>query len=195
MAKGNFSDIFGPSSAVDLCIRDGKFGEESPLWGNMIVQRRKDAITDTLILLAYRVCKNNGDYNTPILTEPNKGRVVSPLGLQIANIIKNADLVNCRVAQYSINANKVRKESANNRLSLAVYAHFNKQLNESEVYTKINGEIETYIVDPIRNLLANNDAQIYKSSGYNADNWISSYAELDELLMFGKGSAFAEGYF
>lgn len=195
MAKGYFEDIFGPSSAVDISIRDGKFGWNSPLWDSMKVQRIKDTITDTFILLAYRVCKNNGDYNPPILTEPNTERIVTPLGLQVSNIIKNADLVNCRIAQYSINANKVGGERANNRLSLAVYAHFNEPFKASEIYSKIQREIDTYIVKPIRNLLVNKGAQIYKSYGYNDDHLICSYAEVDELLMFGAGSSFMKGYF
>lgn len=181
------------SEGVDYSVRDGLLGLNSPLWNDIAKQHQNDSVTDICVLIPYYV-KSKDKHNNPILTIPKNGVVMTPLGEQIAEILVKTELVNCKIIQYSINSYQVGHESANNRLSLAVYAHFNNPEKAEEQLRKVIDEIEAVLMNPIRSILDANNSFIGMSA-YNFREEILSRRELEELLLFVEGFKFTKGHF
>ena len=93
-----------PSEGVNWHLREGLLGKQSN-WEAMQKQQAEDSITDICILFTRCIRKSNGDYTTPLLAENIIGGYkATPLGKEVALVIENAKMGNCKIVQYSINA-------------------------------------------------------------------------------------------
>ncbi len=194
---GKLEYILGnPSEGINIWLRDTHLGYSSGLWEVMEKQQAEDAVMDICVLFTRSIRKNDRDYTTPILaTNVIGGYKTTSLGQEVAQIIVNATMKNCGIVQYSINANQVGNEKANNRLSMVVYAHFDEPHSKQEAILLAGNEIEKQVMKPIDGLLA----------GYNVFLGMSNYDnrailwnrnDLEELLIAGsKGCRFVKGHF
>lgn len=195
--KGRLEYMTGnPSEGVNIWLRDTLLGWQSNMWNEMQTQQSKDAVTDICILFTRYIRRNDKKYSKPVLAENIiGGSIVTPLGEDVARIIMKAEMPHCAIVQYSINANRVGKEEANNRLSMVVYAHFDEPHSKQEAILLVGDEMEERIMKPINNLLANHDAYLGMSN-YNDRDILWNRADLEELLIAGsKGCRFVKGLF
>ena len=185
-----------PSEGVNIWLRDSYLGYRSGMWEAMEKQQEDNSVTDICILFTRYIRKNNKDYTTPILAKNVLGGyLATPLGEEVAKMIVNAKMEHCEIVQYSINANQVGKEKANNRLSMVVYAHFDESHTKQEAICLVGDELEERVMKPINELLASNEAYMGMSS-YNDRETLSNWTNLEELLIAGsKGCRFVKGHF
>ncbi len=153
-------------------------------------------MTDICVLFTRCIRRNNKDYATPLLAKNVIGGYKAlPLGEEVAKIIVNAEMEHCVIVQYSINANQVGKEKANNRISIVVYAHFDESHTKQEALCLVGDELEERVMKPTNELLANNEAYMGMSS-YNDREILSNWTDLEELLVSGsEGCRFMKGLF
>ena len=188
--------ISDPSEGVNIWLRDSYLGYRSGMWEAMKKQQEDNSVTDICILFTRYIRKNNKDYATPILAKNVLGGyLATPLGEEVAKMIVNAKMEHCEIVQYSINANQVGKEKANNRLSMVVFAHFDEPHSKQEAILLAGNEIEERVMKPINNLLADNDAYMGMSN-YNDRDILWNRQELEELLIaHSEGCRFMKGHF
>ena len=184
-----------PCEGVNVWLRDTYLGFESKMWDAMQQQRLSSAITDICILFTRYIRRNDNDYVTPILAKNVIGGYkILPLGEDVARILAGANLRNCEIVQYSINANKVGGENANNRFSVVIYAHFDMPHTQNEVFAIVDKEMENEIFSAIKDIIVKSDSYIGVSN-YNDRDIITDRKDLEELLMCGSGCRFTEGHF
>ena len=194
---GKLGYILGnPCEGVNIWLRDTILGRRSEIWEAMEKQQEDNSVTDICILFTRYIRKNNKDYATPILAKNVLGGyLATPLGEEVAQIIVNAKMEHCEIVQYSINANQVGKEEANNRLSMVVYAHFDESHTKQEVICLVGDELEERVMKPIDSLLAGHNAYIGMSN-YNDRDVLWNREDLEELLIAdSKGCRFVKGLF
>lgn len=197
MNRGRLKYMAGnPSEGINIWLRDTYLGYQSEMWEAMKKQQDKDAVTDICVLFTRYIRKNNKDYVTPVLAQNVIGGYkATPLGEEVAQIIVNAQMEHCEIVQYSINANQVGKEKANNRISMVVYAHFDESHTKQEALCLVGDELEERVMKPTNELLANNEAYMGMSS-YNDREILSNWTDLEELLVSGsEGCRFMKGLF
>lgn len=195
--EGKLEYILGnPSEGVNIWLRDTHLGCRSEIWENMKRQQAEDSVTDICVLFTRCIRRNNKDYATPLLAKNVIGGYKAlPLGEEVAKIIVNAEMEHCVIVQYSINANQVGKEKANNRISIVVYAHFDESHTKQEALCLVGDELEERVMKPTNELLANNEAYMGMSS-YNDREILSNWTDLEELLVSGsEGCRFMKGLF
>lgn len=194
---GKLEYILGnPSEGVNIWLRDSYLGYRSGMWKAMEKQQEDNSVTDICILFTRYIRKNNKDYVTPILAKNVIGGYkTTPLGEEVAMILINAEMEHCDIVQYSINANQVGNEKANNRLSMVVDAHFDESHTKQEAICLVGDELEERVMKPINELLASNEA--YKGmSSYNDREILWNRKDLEELLISGsEGCRFKKGHF
>ena len=185
-----------PCEGVNIWLRDTYLGYQSNIWESMQKQQSDGKVTDMCVLFTRYIRKNDKNYSTPILAENVIGGYKAmPLGKEIAQIIVNDNTEHCEIVQYSINANQVGKEKANNRLSMVVYAHFDEPHSKQETILLAGDEIEERVMKPMKNLLTDHDAYIGMSN-YNDRDVIGDRNDLEELLVAGsQGCRFVRGHF
>lgn len=185
-----------PSEGVNIWLRDSHLGYGFETWEKMKKQQEEDAVTDICVLFTRCIRKNNKDYVTPVLAQNViVGYKATPLGKEVAQILVNAEMEHCEIVQYSINANQVGKEEANNRLSMIVYAHFDVPHLKYDALLSAGEEIEERVMKPIKDLLANNEAYMGMSN-YDDRAILWTRQDLDELLTaYSKGCRFTRGHF
>lgn len=194
---GKLEYILGnPSEGINIWLRDTHLGYSSGLWEVMEKQQAEDAVMDICVLFTRSIRKNDRDYTTPILaTNVIGGYKTTPLGEEVAQIIVNAKMEHCEIVQYSINANQVGKEEANNRLSMVVYAHFDEPHSKQEAILLAGDEFEKQVMKPIDSLLAGHNAFL-RMSNYDNRAILWNRNDLEELLIAGsKGFRFVKGHF
>ena len=197
MNRGKLEYRLGvPTEGVNLWLRDSYLGYRSGMWEAMEKQQEDNSVTDICILFTRYVRKNNKDYATPILAKNVPGGyLATPLGEEVAKMIVNAKMEHCEIVQYSINANQVEKEKANNRLSMVVYAHFDEPHTKQEVICLVGDELEERVMKPISDLLKGHNVYMGMSS-YNDRETLSNWTNLEELLISGsEGCRFVKGLF
>lgn len=194
---GKLEYILGnPSEGVNIWLRDSYLGYRSGMWEAMEKQQEDNSVTDICILFTRYIRKNNKDYVTPFLAKNVIGGYkTTPLGEEVAKILINAEMEHCDIVQYSINANQVGNEKANNRLSMVVYAHFDESHTKQEAICLVGDELEERVMKPINELLASNEA--YKGmSSYNDREILWNRKDLEELLISGsEGCRLKKGHF
>ena len=193
MVKGTLEYVLdNPSEGVNIWLRDSLLGWQSNIWEKMQRQQSADAVTDICILFTRYIRRNDKKYSTPVLAKNViGGAVVTPLGEDIAQIIMQASMPHCAIVQYSINANQVGKEEANNRLSMVVYAHLDEPHTIDDARSFVGKELEEQVND----ILADHDAYLGMSN-YNDRDVIEDRNDLEELLIAGsKGYRFVKGLF
>lgn len=185
-----------PSEGVNLWLRDTHLGYCSGMWEAMEKQLAEDTVTDICVLFTRCIRKNNKDYVTPVIAKNVLGGyIATPLGEEVAKILVNTEMEHCAIVQYSINANQVRKEKANNRLSLVIYAHFNESLSKPQAICLVGDEIEEQVMKSINDLLVSNEAYL-EMSNYNNRDILWSRKDLEELLIAdSEGCHFVKGLF
>ena len=188
--------ISDPSEGVNIWLRDSYLGYRSGMWEAMEKQQEDNSVTDICILFTRYIRKNNKDYVTPILAKNVIGGYkTTPLGEEVAKVLMKAEMEHCEIVQYSINANQVGKEKANNRLSMVVFAHFDEPHSKQEANLLVGDEIEEQIMKPINDLLASNEAYMGMSN-YNDREILLNRNDLEELLIScSKGCRFTKGLF
>lgn len=194
---GKLEYILGnPSEGVNIWLRDTHLGCRSEIWETMKRQQAEDSVTDICVLFTRCIRRNNKDYATPLLAKNVIGGYKAlPLGEEVAKIIVNAEMEHCEIVQYSINANQVGNEEANNRLSMVVYAHFDEPHTQNGALLSAGNEIEQRVMKPINDLLVSNDTYMGMSN-YNDRDIIGNRKDLEELLIAGsEGCQFMKGHF
>ena len=194
--KGRIESISDASEGANIWLRDSYLGYRSGMWEAMEKQQEDNSVTDICILFTRYIRKNNKDYTTPILaTNVIGGYKTTPLGEEVAKILVNAEMEHCEIVQYSINANQVGKEKANNRLSLVIYAHFNELQTKQEVICLVGDELEERAMKPINDLLKGHNVYMGMSN-YNDRDVLWNRKDLEELLISGsEGCRFMKGHF
>ncbi len=164
----------------------------SPIWSR-IAKQKDDAITEIVVFYAYKVRRKErkNDYSS-ILTVGSFGKLCE-FGEVIENVIKEAQLENCKIDVYSINDYKVGLEKSCNRLSLVVYGRWNEPCTIEDAQRRIRTEIISKIEKPINKILEKKDAYL-SSSSYNDGDCITNWESLDQLQCGGVGH-FMEGHF
>jgi len=188
--------ISDPSEGVNMWLRDTILGRRSEIWEAMKKQQEENTVTDICVLFTRYIRKNNKYYETPILAQNVLGGyIATPLGKEVAKVLMKAEMEHCEIVQYSINANQVGKEKANNRLSMVVFAHFDEPHSKQEANLLVGDEIEEQIMKPINDLLASNEAYMGMSN-YNDREILLNRNDLEELLIScSKGCRFTKGLF
>ena len=183
---GKLEYILGnPSEGINIWLRDTHLGYSSGLWEVMEKQQAEDAVMDICVLFTRSIRKNDRDYTTPILaTNVIGGYKTTPLGEEVVQIIVNAKMEHCEIVQYSINANQLGKEKANNRFSMVVYAHFDEPHTKQEVICLVGDELEERVMKPINNLLKGHNVYMGMSN-YNDRDVLWNRKDLEELLISG----------
>ena len=188
--------ISDPSEGVNMWLRDTILGRRSEIWEAMKKQQEENAVTDICVLFTRCIRRNNKDYVTPILAKNVIGGYKAlPLGEEVAKILVNAEMEHCEIVQYSINANQLGKEKANNRLSMVVYAHFDESHTKQEVICLVGDELEERVMKPINDLLKGHNVYMGMSN-YNDRDVLWNRKDLEELLISGsEGCRFMKGLF
>lgn len=197
MNRGRLEYIWGnPSEGVNMWLRDTILGRRSEIWEAMQKQQEDNSVTDICILFTRYIRKINKDYVTPILAKNVIGGYkTTPLGEEVAKILINAEMEHCDIVQYSINANQVGNEKANNRLSMVVYAHFDESHTKQEAICLVGDELEERVMKPINDLLKGHNVYMGMSN-YNDRDVLWNRKDLEELLIFGsEGCRFMKGLF
>ena len=185
-----------PSEGVNIWLRDTHLGCRSEIWETMKRQQAEDSVTDICVLFTRCIRRNNKDYATPILAKNVIGGYKAlPLGEEVVKIIVNTEMEHCAIVQYSINANQIGEEEANNRLSMVVYAHYDEPRSKQNAILLVGDELEEQILRPINNLLESNDAYIGMSN-YDDRAVLWNRKDLAELLIAcSEGCRFRRGHF
>lgn len=197
MNRGRLEYILGnPSEGVNIWLRDTHLGCRSEIWETMKRQQAEDSVTDICVLFTRCIRRNNKDYATPLLAKNVIGGYKAlPLGEEVAKIIVNAEMEHCVIVQYSINANQVGKEKANNRISMVVYAHFDESHTKQEALCLVGDELEERVMKPINDLLKGHNVYMGMSNyDDRAVPW--NRKDLAELLIAcSEGCRFRRGHF
>ncbi len=194
---GKLEYILGnPSEGVNNWLRDSYLGYRSGMWEAMEKQQEENVVTDICVLFTRCIRRNNKDYITPILAKNVIGGYKTlPLGEEVAKILVNAEMEHCEIVQYSINANQLGKEKANNRLNMVVYAHFDEPHTKQEVICLVGDELEERVMKPINDLLKGHNVYMGMSN-YNDRDVLWNRKDLEELLISGsEGCRFMKGLF
>ena len=194
--KGRIESISDASEGANIWLRDSYLGYRSGMWETMEKQQAEDAMTDICVLFTRYIRKSNKDYVTPVLANNVLGGYMATLlGKEVAKLLVNAKMEDCEIVQYSINANQVGKEKANNRLSMVVYAHFDEPHTKQEVICLVGDELEERVMKPINDLLKGHNVYMGMSN-YNDRDVLWNRKDLEELLISGsEGCRFMKGLF
>ena len=168
--------------------------QTSPLW-KRIEKQTDDAITDLVMLFAYKVWRTDRTSNySQLLTEGKHFHKLNETGMAIEKVINDIKLKDCQIDWYSINANNVGNEPSCNHLSFIVYAHWNIPCTIKEAQMKMFKEIESLLEKPIKNMLKNYNA-ILLPSAYDHRERIYTWEDRDELLVGDRTLRFTQGHF
>ena len=168
--------------------------QTSPIW-KRIEKQTNDAITDFVMLFAYKVWRTDRPNNfSQLLTEGKHFHKLNEAGRDVEKVINDVKLKDCQIDWFSINANDVGGESSCNHLSFIVYAHWDIPCTLDEAQVKMFKEIETILEKPINDVLKKYNA-ILLPSAFNHRQQIYNWDDRDELLVGERMCRFTPGHF